>query len=65
LIVRFAASRPYANPDLAARRLVEIANDVEVVQDGRIFIERVNAPFLVSNSSSAKSEHRALLVIQA
>jgi hypothetical protein len=24
----------------------EIANDVEAVQDGRIFIERVNAPFL-------------------
>jgi hypothetical protein len=27
LIVRFAASRPFADPDKAARKLVEIAND--------------------------------------
>jgi hypothetical protein len=30
----------------AARKIVEIANDVEAVQNGRIYIERVNAPFL-------------------
>jgi hypothetical protein len=26
--------------------VVEIANGVEAVEDGRIYIERVNAPFL-------------------
>ena len=29
------------HPDDAARKLVEIANGVEAVQDGRIYIERV------------------------
>ena len=38
--------RPFADPDVAARRLIEIANGVQAVQDGRIYIERVNAPFL-------------------
>ena len=31
-------------PIAAARKLVEIAIDVEAVQDGRIHIERVNGP---------------------
>jgi hypothetical protein len=35
LIVRFGASRPFADPDKAARKLIEIANDVEAVQDRR------------------------------
>ena len=40
-----------ADPDAAARKLVEIANGVEAVQDGRIFIERVNEPFLAAGGS--------------
>jgi hypothetical protein len=43
---KFVAERPFADPDAAARKIVEIANDVEAVQNGRIYIERVNAPFL-------------------
>jgi hypothetical protein len=42
--MKYAAERPYADPEKAARKLVEIANSVEAVQDGRIFIELVNAP---------------------
>jgi hypothetical protein len=42
---------PFANPDLAARKLVEIANSVEAVMDGRIYIERVNAPFLAAGGT--------------
>jgi hypothetical protein len=49
--MRFAPDRPFANPDVAARRLVEIANSVEPVQDGRIYIERVNASFLAAGGS--------------
>jgi hypothetical protein len=44
--MKFAETRPYADPEAAARKLVEIANTVEAVQDGRIFIELLNAPFL-------------------
>jgi hypothetical protein len=43
---KFVAERPYADPETAARKLVEIANSVEAVQDGRIHIELLNAPFL-------------------
>jgi hypothetical protein len=41
-----------ADPDVAARQLVEIANSVEAVQDGRIYIELINAPFLYEHKGS-------------
>ncbi|WP_347336473.1 hypothetical protein [Bradyrhizobium japonicum] len=34
------------DPEAAARKLVELAASVAPVQDGRIYIERINAPFL-------------------
>jgi hypothetical protein len=40
--MKFAAERPYGDPDEAARKQVEIANSIEAVQDGRIFIELIN-----------------------
>jgi hypothetical protein len=49
--MKFIEPRPLADPDAAARKLVEIANGVEAVQDGRIFIERVNEPFLAAGGS--------------
>ena len=48
---KFVADRPFADPDAAARKLIEIANGIEAVQDGRIYIERVNAPFLAAGGS--------------
>ena len=33
-------------PTKPRRKLLEIANNVEVVQDGRIYIELINGPFL-------------------
>jgi hypothetical protein len=44
--------RPYADPEKAARRLIEIASTIEAVQDGRIFVERINAPFLFEDKGS-------------
>jgi len=44
--MKFAPDRPYSDPEKAARKLLEIANSVEVVQDGRIYIELINGPFL-------------------
>jgi hypothetical protein len=42
--MKFVRDQPNADPDAAVRRLLEIANGVEAVQDGRIHIE--NLPFL-------------------
>jgi hypothetical protein len=39
--MKFATDRPYADPEAAARKLIEIANAVEAVQDGRIHIEKI------------------------
>jgi hypothetical protein len=44
--MKFASDRPYSDLEKAARKIVEIANGVEVVQDGRIYIELINGPFL-------------------
>jgi hypothetical protein len=40
--MKFSPDRPYSDPEKAARKIVEIANAVEAVQDGR----QINAPFL-------------------
>ena len=44
--MKFATDRSYADPEKAARKLVEIANAIETIQDGRIYIEEINGPFL-------------------
>jgi hypothetical protein len=44
--MKFAADRPHANPEAAAGKLIELANAVEAVQDGRIHIELLNGPML-------------------
>ena len=49
--MEFVEANPFADPDATARKLVEIANGVEAVQDGRIYIERVNEPFLAAGGS--------------
>ncbi len=43
---QFAAGRPLADPEKAARKLVEIANAVEPYMDQRVLIELINGPFL-------------------
>jgi hypothetical protein len=44
--MKFVEPSIFADLGVAARKLVEIANVVEAVQDGRIYIERVNGAFL-------------------
>jgi hypothetical protein len=39
--MKFVKCHPFADPDAAARKIIEIANCVEAAQDSRIFIERV------------------------
>jgi hypothetical protein len=45
-LLKLTADRPFADPDKAARRLLEHAHAFEPVQDGRIYIEKLNGPFL-------------------
>ncbi|MCP3395228.1 hypothetical protein NLM27_41580 [Bradyrhizobium sp. CCGB12] len=45
-MTKYAAERPFADPESAARKLIELAQSIESVQDGRIHIEKLNAPFL-------------------
>ncbi|WP_234685313.1 hypothetical protein [Bradyrhizobium monzae] len=44
--MKLTIDRPYSDPEAAARKLIEIAKSTEAVQDGRIHIEKINAPFL-------------------
>ncbi len=50
--MKLATERPFANPEAAARKLVELAKSIEAVQDGRIHIEKINYPFLYKLKAS-------------
>jgi hypothetical protein len=50
--MKFASARPFTDPEIAARKLIEIASTIEPVQDGRIYIELLNGPFLFSHGGS-------------
>ncbi|MBR0696754.1 hypothetical protein [Bradyrhizobium lablabi] len=44
--MKFADTRPYADPEKAARKIMEIANGLEPYMDHRLLIERLNEPML-------------------
>ena len=44
--MKFVAPRPFADPEAAARKLLELANAFDPIQDGRIYIQKLNGPFL-------------------
>jgi hypothetical protein len=50
--MKFAADRPFGDPEKATRKLVEAANSIEPMKEGHIFIELINWP-------SARSQGRA------
>ena len=50
--MKYAGTRPYADPKKAARKLLEIANAVEATQDGRVHIEKINGPMLFQHGAS-------------
>ena len=57
--MKFIEPTHLADPDAAGRKLVEIANAVEAVQDGRIYIELVNGAFL--DAGGTPDQYRAAL----
>ena len=56
--MKFTHDRPYADPEQAARRLMEHAQAFEVVHDGRIYIEKINGPFLFGDEGTP-AEYKA------
>jgi hypothetical protein len=52
--MKYASPRPFADPEKAARRILEIANADEPVQ-GRIHVEKINDPFLCRDRGSLDS----------
>ena len=54
--MKFITTSSLADPDAAARKLIEIANVTEPVQDGRLYVELINAAFL--NAGGSPDEYR-------
>ena len=59
-LMKYTSPRPFADPEKAARRILEIANAVEPIQ-GRIHIEKINEPFLFRDRGSP-AEYGALAI---
>ena len=51
-LLKLTSDRPFAEPEKAARRLPEHAHAFEPIQDGRIYIEKINGPFLYVDRGS-------------
>jgi hypothetical protein len=58
--MKFVEGRTFADPEAAARKLIEQANAVEPVRDGRIYIELLNGPFLYQLKGTP-AEYKAAL----
>jgi hypothetical protein len=51
--MKYADTRPCADLEKEAHKVMEIANATEAVQDGRVPIEKINGPFLFTTASAA------------
>ena len=50
--MKYATDRPCADSEKAARRLTEHAQAFEPIQEGRIYIEKINGPFLFGDKGT-------------
>jgi hypothetical protein len=64
-VTKFTADGPYADPEAAAKRILEIANAIEPAMKGRIYIELVNDPFLFRDGGSAAEYAAGLRLLTA
>ncbi|MET4512558.1 hypothetical protein [Bradyrhizobium sp. I1.7.5] len=53
--MKHTEARPYAAPDAAARKLLELAADVQPIND-RVHIEKINGPFLSKTGCNASGQ---------
>jgi hypothetical protein len=51
---KLTEQRPFADPEAAARKLIEIAAGMEPVQDDRLHTERLNAALMGMGASGAE-----------
>jgi hypothetical protein len=49
---KYVRPRPYADPDVAARKILEIANSLEPYMDGRLLIELLNGRMLFQEKAT-------------
>jgi hypothetical protein len=56
--MKFATDRPYADPEAAARKILDIANATPAPQEGRIHIEKINGPMLFEHNATP-AEYKA------
>lgn len=52
LLMKLTTDRPFADPEKAARRLMQHAHAFEPIQDGRIYIEKLNGSFLYTDRAT-------------
>ena len=57
--MKYVEPSPFADPDVAAQRLAELANAIETVQESRIYIELINQAFL--DAGGTPGQYRAAL----
>ena len=56
--MKYVQPRPYADPEAAAHKILELAHAFEPIQDGRIYIEEINGPML-HHHKATPAEYRA------
>lgn len=49
--MKFVDDRPYAKPEAAGKRLLELANSLTLRADGWVYVEKVNGPFLFQDKA--------------
>ena len=50
--MKLTTLRPYSDPETVAHRLMQHARAFKPEQDGRIYIEKINAPFLFGDKAT-------------
>ena len=56
--MKFVASRPYADPEAAMRKILELTNAFAPVQEGRVYIEAINGP-MIFQAKATPAEYKA------
>jgi hypothetical protein len=51
--MKYTTDRPFVYPDKAARRLMQHARAFKPVQEGRIYIEKINGSFLFGDGGTS------------
>jgi hypothetical protein len=62
--MKLTTERPFANPEAAARKLIELAAGIEPTMPGRMYIELINYPMLFRLKASA-AEYKAGLDLES